>query len=106
MPKLKEGSLVREIADARKAEQDFVLDLKFRCMSNGANEQNIAAFYANKLNLCETTGRKYINNPSSIPTEVMQRTVKTLSPDIGKTLKFLGYSDREIKRFAKEAAMA
>lgn len=104
MAKLREGSPVREFADAQKAERDFILDLKFRCMTAGANEQNIAAFYAKKLNLCETTGRKYINKPKSIPTAVMQSTVKALNPDIGKMLNFLGYSDQEIKRFAKGVA--
>lgn len=102
MAKLREGSVVRELTDARKAEKDFIVDLKYRCMTIGADERNIAAFYAKKLDLCETTGRKYINNPGAIPTEVLQRTVKALSPDIGKVLKFLGYSDKEIKRFAKE----
>lgn len=102
MAKLRSDTILRDAADHKKAERDFAVDLKCRCMSGGADEQNIAAFYAKKLDLCETTARKYINNPSAIPTAVMQETVKLLSPDIWKMLKFLGYSDREIRTFAKD----
>lgn len=47
----------------------------------------------------------YRKDPGKIKMETMQKLVKVLKPDIGIVLRFLGYSNQEIKRFAKEVLL-
>lgn len=106
MAQFKQGTLVRELSDARAAEENFIVDLKCRCIAEGASDSNIAAFFAKKAGLSENTGRKYLNNPGIIQTETLQRLVKALHPDIGAVLRFLGYSNKDIQAFAESLTAA
>lgn len=91
MPKL------RQLEDQYN-ERDFLAEIegrrRFNCLTNEAFGQKIG-----------TTGKsvlEYKKHPSKIRMDTMQKIVKTLEPDIRITLKYLGYTDKQIKQFAKE----
>lgn len=45
----------------------------------------------------------YRKDPGPMKLETIQKIVKLLNPNIWVVLKVLGYSDKEIRKFAKEA---
>lgn len=102
MAKLPPNHPARIAREAEQAETALVLEIKSRCLATGADEHRIPAYFADKINVCEASGRNYIKAPGKIQMNTMRRVVQKISPDIGVVLRFLGYSDKEIKQFAKE----
>lgn len=104
MAQLRANHPARIAREAETAETAFVLEIKSRCLASGANEHRIPAYFAEKIDVSEQSGRNYIKTPGKIQMDTMRRVVQKISPDIGVVLRFLGYSDKEINKFAKEAA--
>lgn len=99
MARFREGTLLREAADSAKALEDFQRELKTRRIWNGL-ETNLE--FGKAIDCCENTAGKYQETPLAIRMDIMQKIVKALKPDIRITLRFLGYSDKEIKKFAAD----
>lgn len=89
---------------ADQAEAALIKDIQQRCWDLGADLNSIPHYFAEKIGVCEQTGRSYLKAPGKIQMDTMRRVVQKISPDIRVMLRFLGYSDKEINKFAKEAA--
>lgn len=105
MARLTPNHPARIAKEAEQAERAMVVEIKKRCLDIGADEHQIPAHFAQKIGVCERSGRNYINSPGKIQLDTMRRVVQKISPDIGVVLRFLGYSDKEIKKFVKEASL-
>lgn len=94
MPKLRQ-------LEGQYNERDFLREIEARSAWHGlsTNEQ-----LAKKLGTSGMTVGNYKKDPSKIRLETMQKMVKALDPDIRVVLKYLGYTDKQIKNFAKETA--
>lgn len=82
----------------------FVKELQHRCIDLGAKPANISTFLACHAGICEVSARNYFSDPGRIQARTLRRIVKTISPDIGVLLRFLGYTPQNIARFRKGAA--
>ena len=58
----------------------------------------------NDMEVSRTTVGTYRKNPEDMPVSAMKRFVALMKPDILVVLKFLGYSDKEIRKFVRENA--
>nr|DAU90510.1 MAG TPA: bacterial regulatory protein [Caudoviricetes sp.] len=56
------------------------------------------------MEVSRTTVGTYRKNPEDMPVSAMKRFVALMKPDISVVLKFLGYSDKEIRKFVRENA--
>lgn len=83
------------------AEDDFRKEVKSRCIWGGAEENSITKFFAKAAGVQLQSGYNYINDPGRIRVGTMQKIVKNLKPDIGVILRLLGYTNNEIKSYAK-----
>lgn len=99
MPKLPTNSIVRQHADAVSALDNFQKEMKAKRVWHGLELLND---FADAIGSCNTTASKYQDTPTVIRMDAMQRIVKVLKPDIGIMLRFLGYSDKEIKKYAAD----
>lgn len=99
MAKFREGTILREASDTAKALDDFQREMKSKRIWKGL-ETSEEFSYA--IDCSCPTASKYQNYPTMIRMDTMQKIVKALKPDIGIMLRFLGYSDKEIKTYAKE----
>lgn len=111
MPKLRANHPARIAQEAEKAkeaaaeaEAALTKNIQQRCWDLGADIHSIPAYFAEKISVTETTGRGYLKDPGKIQMGTMRRVVQKVSPDIGVVLRFLGYSDEQIQKFAKEVA--
>lgn len=57
-----------------------------------------------EFDVTRSTICSYRKNPEAMPVSAMQRFIELMKPDISVVLKFLGYSDKEIRAFAKQKA--
>lgn len=91
MPKLRQ-------LESQYNQRDFLAEIegkrKFCCLSNEA--------FGKAIGVSEKTVCGYKKNPDTIQLETMQKIVKTLDPNIRVVLKYLGYTDKQIRSFAKE----
>ncbi len=101
MAKLMPNHPARIAQEAAQAEAALVVEIQKRCLDSGADARRIPAYLAEKIDVCESSGRNYIKAPGKIQLDIMRRMVQKLSPDIGVVLRFLGYTEKEIRRFAK-----
>lgn len=92
MPKLRQ-------LESQYNERDFLKEINARC---AWHELNTCEALAKKIGVSAMTAYNYKTDPSKIRMDTMQKIVKTLEPDIRITLKYLGYTDKQIKQFAKE----
>lgn len=99
MAKFREGTILREASDNAKALADFQLEIKTKRIWKGLETCNQFGY---AIGCSEPTANKYQNYPLMIRMSTMQKIVKALKPDIGIMLRFLGYSDKEIEKYAKE----
>lgn len=99
MAKFREGTILREASDAAKALDDFQREMKSKRIWKrmATNEE-----FSYAIDCSIPTVYKYQNYPTLIRMDTMQKIVKVLKPDIGIMLRFLGYSDKEIEKYAKE----
>lgn len=91
MPKLRQ-------LESQYNERDFLAEIegkrRYNCLTNDE--------FGKKIGTTPRSILEYKKNPSKIRMDTMQKIVKTLEPDIRITLKYLGYTDKQIKQFAKE----
>lgn len=95
-----EGSLVYAAKDAQKAVDDFWLELDHKCLDKGLAPGAVAISQVSGVQA--QTIRLYRRGKSKMQVPTLQALVKALSPDIRVILKYLGYSDKEIRKFAKD----
>lgn len=104
MAQLRANHPARIAREAEQAERALVVEIKKRCLDTGADARRIPAYLAEKIGICEASSRNYFKAPGKIQMDTMRRVVQKISPDIGVVLRFLGYTDKEIKTFAKGVA--
>lgn len=99
MPKPKKGSLAYEFAREKKATEDFVSEIEAQSARAGL-KTNVAL--GEKIGLTYQCIGKYKKQPDIIRLGTMKKLVRAIAPDAGVVLRFLGYSDEQISKFAKE----
>lgn len=99
MARHREGAVVYAAKDAQKAREDFWLELDHRCLDKGLEPGSVAL--SKFADVQAQTIRAYRQGKRAMQLDTMQMWVKELSPDIRVVLKYLGYSDKEIRAFAK-----
>lgn len=99
MSRHREGAVVYAAQDARKAREDFWLELDHRCLDKGLDPG--AAAISQFAGVQAQTIRLYRRNRNTMQVSTLSALVKGLAPDIGVVLRFLGYSDKDIKKYAK-----
>lgn len=100
MAQHRKGAVVYAAQDAQKAKDDFWTELNHRLLDMGLRPSLAALSTFTDVNA--QTISNYRTGHSPMTVSVMQKLVTALKPDIGVVLRFLGYSDKEIKKFAKE----
>lgn len=102
MAKLREGSAVKQILDEKNAPEAFWLELDHICLDKGLKPG--AAAISTFAGVSDQTIRQCRQGKIQLRLDTMQQIVKKLKPDIRVTLKLIGYTDSDIRKFAKEAA--
>lgn len=100
MAQHRKGAVVYATQDAQKAKDDFWLELDHRCLDKGLEPGPTAL--SQFVAVQPQTIRSYRKGKIEMQVDTLQMWIKSLSPDIRVVLKFLGYSDKEIKKFVKE----
>ena len=101
MPRIRQLAEKYAAEDAEKAKENFMEELDHQKYLNG---------YRSDRNLADTLGisapsiGRYRKNPGTMQIETMQKFVALLKPDISVVLRLLGYSEKEIRAFAKQNA--
>lgn len=100
MARHREGAVVYAAQDAQKAKEDFWLELDHRLLDKGLppGSTSLSQFVA----VQPQTIRSYRKGKIQMQVDSLQMWVKALSPDIRVVLRFLGYSDKDIRAFARE----
>lgn len=102
MAKLRANHPARIAREVQKAQDDFWLELDHRCLDKGLDPGPAALSQAANNQVQPQTIRQYRQGKRAMQLDTLRMWVETLSPDIQVILKFLGYSDGEIKSFAQE----
>lgn len=92
MPRIRQNNLTYQ-------KKDFLLEIDVRCAYAGLKSNEDVG------KLLGITGRTVANhreNPGKMQVCVLQKMIKTLKLDPGVVLRFLGYSNQDIRKFAKE----
>lgn len=89
---------IRQYED-KYIQEDLLKEIGSRCVWAGfkTNEE-----LGNALGVTGASIGNYKRDPGKIQLKTMQRMVTALKLDPGVVLRFLGYSNRDIKNFAKE----
>lgn len=93
MPKLRQ-------LESQYNERDFLAEIEGKRRYNRLSNDE----FGKKIGLSGKTVCGYKKDPGKIQLETMQKMVKAIEPDIRVVLKYLGYTDKQIKNFAKETA--
>lgn len=88
---------IRQLAE-QYAEKDFWTEINGCCGYCGIRTDTALG---EAIGVEAQTVRKYKKNPGMMQVKTMQKIVEQLKPNISALLRFLGYSDMEIKRFAQ-----
>ena len=88
---------IRQLAE-QYAEKDFWTEINGCCGYCGIRTDTALG---EAIGVEAQTVRKYKKNPGMMQVKTMQKIVEQLKPNIPALLKFLGYTDKEIKRFAQ-----
>lgn len=83
------------------AVDDFQREIQCRCIWAGSPADATTRHFAKVAGISEASGYNYIKDPSQIRVKALQKVVKTLRPDIGVVLRLLGYTNQDIKSYAK-----
>lgn len=83
------------------AVDDFQKEIQCRCIWAGAPAKDTTRHFAKVAGISEACGYNYIKDPSQIRVKSLQKVVKILRPDIGVILRLLGYTNQDIKSYAK-----
>lgn len=99
MAQHRKGAVVYAAQDAQKAKDDFWLELDHRLLDKGLppGSTSLSQFVA----VQPQTIRSYRKGKIEMQVDTLQMWIKSLSPDIRVVLRFLGYTDKEIRVFAK-----
>lgn len=81
------------------AEEDFIRELDARCGWAQLKTQNEIG---KAIDVSGASIGNYRKQPGKIKLETMQKIVKVLKFSPGIILRYLGYSQQEIRKFAKE----
>lgn len=84
------------------ARDEFIQELRCRCIWAGTDNKPEAQRLAQVMGVSQACGYNYLKDPGRIPVSALQKLVKGLKPDPGRLLRFLGYSNQEIKAFAAQ----
>lgn len=89
---------IRQYAD-KYAQDDFLKEIDSRCVWAGfrTNEDLGSA-----VGVSNDTVRNYKKDPGRIRLDVLRKMVQKLKLDPGIVLRFIGYSNQDIRKFAKE----
>ena len=91
---------IRQYAD-RYTSEDFWKEINRCCTLAGIQSDNAAAL-GRGIGVDGQNLRHYRNGKTVMPLDVLQKLVTTLRPNPAVILKTLGYSDKEIRAFARE----
>lgn len=72
-----------------------------RCIYAGIPADGATRHFAKTAGISEASGYNYMKDPSKIRVKSLQQIVKALRPDIGVVLRLLGYTNQDIKAYAK-----
>lgn len=86
---------------ARYTAEDFWKEIDRCCPMIGIQSDNATAL-GRKIGEQGQTLRNYRKGKTVMPLNILQKLVSTLHPDPAVILKTLGYSEKEIRAFAKE----
>lgn len=89
---------IRQKAD-KYATEDFIIEINAQCGRYGYKSQKSLG---NALGVCQATAGNYLKNPDCIQLGTLRAMVKLLRLDPMVILKALGYSAKDIRKFAKE----
>lgn len=92
---------IRQCADLY-AQRDFWSEINRRCPDVGVQSNNNAAL-ARAVGTTDVTIRAYRQDPGKMQLKTLSRFVEALKPDPGVVLRLLGYSEQEIRAFARKA---
>lgn len=91
---------IRQYAD-RYTSEDFWKEIDRCCPLAGIQSDNAAAL-GRGIGVDGQNLRHYRNGKTVMPLDVLQKLVTTLRPNPAVILKTLGYSEKEIRAFARE----
>lgn len=92
MPRIKQ-------LEAQYVVKDFWVELDGQSGRQGLRSN---AALGNEIGITAHSVGNYRKNPSPMRLETMQKLVKLLHPDIGVVLRLIGYTEKEIRAFAKQ----
>ena len=78
---------------------DLLREIDVRCAWNGIKTNKALA---DALGVADMTIGNFRKDPGLRQICLLQSMVKVLNPNPGPVLKYLGYSEKEIRKFAKE----
>lgn len=97
MPRIRQLADKYAEADRKKAEKEFWRDIDHQGLDLGLKSNNKIG---NALDLSGACIGKYREDPNKIPVKTMRKMVEVFKPSIPVLLKFLGYTEKEIRAFA------
>lgn len=89
---------IRQLAD-QYAQSDFIREINARSAWEGMEKNDDLG---KALGVTGQSIGNYKRDPGRIQLKTMQKLVKALKPNPAIVLRFLGYSNQEIRKFAKE----
>jgi hypothetical protein len=100
MRRAKEANMprIRQYAD-KYLRDDLLREIDVRCAWNGIKTNKALG---DALGVTDMTIGNFRREPGARQIVLLQKMVKVLKPNPGPVLMFLGYSEKEIKKFAKE----
>ena len=87
------------IAYEQNARKNFLLEIEGRCGFVGLKTNEALG---DAIGVTGNTVGNFKKDPGRIRMDVMQKLVKALKLDPGVVLSYLGYSEQEKRKFAKE----
>ena len=102
MAQLRANHPARIAREAEKAEKAYWHELDQKCFDRG--EKPGCTAISQYAGIEPQTIRLNRSGKTRLQLTTLQTLVKNLSPDIRIVLKFLGYTDSQIKAFVKEVA--
>lgn len=101
MPRIRQLAEKYAAEDAEKAKKAFWQEIRVESVRNGIDTNKALA---EKLGVDGKTIGNYKASPETMQVKTMQKFVALLKPDIMAVLLFIGYSEKEIRAFAKQNA--
>lgn len=93
-----------EYQRAAQAEKDFINQIYISFRDKKLVPDNQVANKLTSLIGCSpNTAYSRMKKPDTFQAGELRKLVQAVSPDIGAVLRFLGYREQDIRKFAKEA---